>query len=717
MSVSRDQLARFLCPASVAIVGASENQARSTHAFGVMRDAGTDVVLVNPNRAEVYGRPTYPTVSAAGRSIDAVLCLVGAGAAASVVADCSAAGAGGAVVIAGGFSENGGEGGELEVKLLEAAGSMPVLGPNCNGFVRPAQGIRLSGAPPMPMPSGGVGVITHSGALLAAFGLDAIERGIGISTVISTGNEMQIGLADCLDFLVDDDETRVIALVIETIRHPAAFVAAARRALAAGKPVVALKLGRSERGREIATSHTGALAGEAWVYDAALRQVGIPTARDLEDLMDQVSLCVQLPPERWSEVQGLGVVSMSGGWSAMTGDICDEEGIVVPPLHKLRPQINELVPNRTTINPLDMTGFALGRHDLVKATARVFVDSREIDALALQWFIDESAGASAEPVADAARDVASLTDMPVVVCGIDDSRVGAWARALNHDGVAVGRGIRATVRGLRAMAFHVRHRSRQGDPAATLSESRDLPPGQTVPSSIGPLLSFGATMSLLSEIGVPTAPYVIVEGALSAADLQIPFAGPYAVKLADVPHRTELGAVRLRVSDARLLEVISELGDLAATHDVPPAVAIQPSIEVAAEAFLGLEPHADLGPLVVCGLGGVGVEANGAVTGRIAPLSAADVDDLLEELAEYGVFETRRGSVPWDAHELGELLRRLSSFALAASSWMQSLDVNPLAVTPDGFVAVDGLCVLRGRSDPTSAAVGAATAVDAGYAP
>ncbi|CAB4924817.1 unannotated protein [freshwater metagenome] len=685
-------LGRFLRARSVAVVGASERQARSNNAVESMREAGVELFFVNPNRPEVYGEPAYVSLEAIGRPVDAVLSLVGAPHAAGVVADAKAAGAGGVVVIAGGFSESGEEGAALEYALAAAADGIPVLGPNCNGFVRPVTGARLSGAPRLPFPAGSIGVVTHSGALLGAFGLAAVERGVGYSSLVSTGNEMALDMADILEFLVDDEETRVIALVIETIRSPERFFAAARRAEAAGKPLVALKLGRSQRGSEIATSHTGALTGEAWIYDAALRQHGIAIAVDLVDLLDRATLLAQLPPERWSPVRGLAVISLSGGWSAMASDVCADEGVELPAVLDLRDAINEVVPERVTVNPLDMTGFAMGRPEVVRSLLDIYDASPEIDAILIQWFVDETAEAPGAAIIEAATEAAGVLKTPIFIGSIEDGHPGPWTRALPAQGVGVGRGLRSTVRGLQTMGEAVRRAGRAAAPVRP-TMAPVAHPSVVVNSSAGPMLRFGAAMELLADAGVPVAPYTIVDGTGAATPA---FEGPYVVKLADVPHRTEIGAVRLNVSADGLGGVIGELRALAAEHSLPADVVVQPMLPLDGEAFAGLQADGGLGPVVVCGVGGILVELLGRVAGRLAPVSEIDAEELLDELADTGVFDGIRGGRGWDREQLEQILTRLGDLAIAAP-WISSLDVNPLGLGPDGFVALDGLCLVQDR--------------------
>jgi acyl-CoA synthetase (NDP forming) len=690
MARDLEQLTRFLRPQTVAIVGASERQARSNNAVGAMREAGVELFFVNPTRPEVYGAPSHASVSAIGRPVDAVLSLVNAPLAVETVADARAAGAGGVVVIAGGFAEAGGDGVELQQRLADARGDMPVLGPNCNGFVRPETGARLSGAPRLPFPQGSVGVVTHSGALLGALGLAAHERGIGYSSLISTGNEMDLDIADCLDFLVDDDQTAVIGLVIETLRSPGRFFAAARRAQAAGKPIVALKLGRSPRGAEIATSHTGALAGEPWVYEAVFRQHGIISAGDLVDLLDRLALLAQLPRSRWTPVDGLAVVSLSGGMTAMASDVCAEEGVVLPALTELREEVNAVIPDRTTVNPLDMTGFAMGRQDVVEQLLLIFAASPSVDALAVQWFVDAAAEGPGGAIIDAAVNVAARIDKPVILSSVEDGHLGPWARALPGRGVAVGRGLRATVRGLATMREHLRAPRPTPHPSVrAVARPRD----HVIASAAGPMLSFGAAMELLRTASIPVAPYAILDADAEPAPPE--FDGPYVVKLADVPHRTDIGAVRLGVTADQLDETVGDLRALAHRRSLPATVVIQPMIALHGEALLGIQADSQLGALAVCGVGGIFVELLHTVGGALAPVSLADAHRALDALAPAGVFDGQRGGQAWDRDALADLFVAIGRLAEATSGWLASLDVNPLAVTADGFVALDGLCLLR----------------------
>ncbi|MCW2748250.1 MAG: hypothetical protein JWP10_1392, partial [Nocardioidaceae bacterium] len=383
------------------------------------------------------------------------------------------------------------------------------------------------------------------------------------------------------------------------------------------------------------------------------------------------------------------------GWAALTSDVCAEEGIELPALSDVLDEINAVLPERTTANPLDMTGFAMGRSDVVESVLTSFASSPDVDAMLLQWFLDESAEASAATFVEAACKAAALQDKPVILGSVEDGHPGPWAHGLADRGVAVGRGIRATARGLATMAEHVLFREQTaGTLALPAPVVVPVPLGAVVDSSAGRLLTFGPTMELLEAAGVPVAPYVVVD---PAADLPgaIDFAGPYVVKLADVPHRSDIGAVRLGVDQAGLAASVTDLRSLASASGLPESVVIQPQVKIFGEAFVGVQGSTGLGPLVAFGVGGIFVELLGRVAGRLAPLADHDAYGMLDEMADTGVFDGARGQKAWDRDELARLLQSVGALAAGAQGWLLSLDVNPLALTDRGFVALDGLCLLR----------------------
>lgn len=685
------KLARFFRPRSVAVVGASTNQPRSNYAVPRLLASEAEVFLVNPNRPELYGVPTHASLEAIGRPVDAVFAMVNAERVPEVVRDAARLGAGGVVVNASGFAEVGGEGVERQQALLRAAGGMPILGPNCNGFIDVNRGIRLSGAPPLPVRGGGVGLVTHSGALIGSVGIAGHERGVGFSHMISTGNEAAVDMADCLEFLVDDPATRAICLIIEAIRRPQAFFAAAGRAARAGKPIVALKLGRSARAQAIAASHTAALAGDAQVYAWALRQHGIALAADIGELVDRMICFDQLPREGWTRLDGLAVITASGGGAQLAADTCAEAGVALPALPDVQAALQSSLPGVQVVNPLDMTGLALGKLETTRAILNAYAESPGVDTLLLQWFLDDNAFEMGRTLLEEFVAVAQRSGKTALIGSLEDGRAGDWAAALPAQGIGVGRGLVGTVRALQSMGEFARFRAGLG--AGAVAQAAPVPPpraDEIVEVQGIRMLRFAPAMALLERSGFVVAPHLVI--APGAGVTEPPFDGPYFVKLADVPHRTEIGALRAHVSRDTLPAAVAGLRRLAEAHGLPAEVAVQRQMPVESEAFIGIAAG-DLGPVVTCGVGGVLVELLKAVVGGIAPLDRDQALRALAGLDRTKVFEGFRGTPPWDRAALAEAMVRAGRLAAGSSGWLRSLDINPLAVSGGGFVALDCLCV------------------------
>ena len=214
------------------------------------------------------------------------------------------------------------------------------------------------------------------------------------------------------------------------------------------------------------------------------------------------------------------------------------------------------------------------------------------------------------------------------------------------------------------------------------------------------MLPFAATMDLLSSAGIPVAPYHLVPGPGVAGE--VPFAGPYVVKLADVAHRTEHGAVRLGVPAAELDAAVTELRGLAGRDGLPELVVVQKMIEGEGEAFIGIRGASELGPVVAFGLGGIFVEVLGRVSGRLAPFTAADAVEMIAEFDDLGVLAGVRGRRAWDREALAAILAGVSQLAAAGREWIDTFDINPLVFSGDGFAAVDGLCLLRDQHSQPS---------------
>lgn len=687
----RSPLERLLNPRTIAIVGLSDTSPVAGFIAPTLQ-SDAQVHFVHPKAETVLGRTPYRSIGEVPGPVDAVLSVMSAERTVALAEECATLGCGGLVVYAAGFSELGDDGADLQARLEAAAtrGNMAVVGPNSLGYISIPRSLHLTASADYHPAPGGVSIVSHSGAMIGGIAIAARARvGVGISRLISAGNEATTDVADYLDFLATDPDTTAIGLVVEGIRRPAEFCQAARRCIAAGKPIVALKLARNERTQQMAASHTGALAGSAWAYDVTFRQLGIQLAYDLEELVDRLSVVSQLDASVWNPVQRIGVVAGTGGFASLAFDVAEEEGLTLPPLDSLAEWVASTIPGITVPNPLDTTGFgATFWADIVDR----YVGSDELDAVLFvnMWSDSPLYRKLIDDVAVAARRYRK----PVAIAA-GSGAVGEFAKeVIGDDGaVALGYGIRGTLRGLHTLGSFARDRQ-TGSPAVESVAPVARPCGSVVDSvSGGRFLPFREIMSLLEHFGIPTAPHSVLERADDVAPP--PFAGPYAVKLADVAHRTELGAVALNVAPAELADAVARMRDIAASHGVADTVAVQPMTAARGELLVGIDGRSELGPIVMLGLGGVFVEVLQRIGGRPAPLSRADAESLIEEFRDVRLLHGFRGSAPWHLDQLADTLVGFGQLAAAGHEWIESLDVNPLLVTEEGLVAVDALCIVR----------------------
>lgn len=684
------RLARLVAPTSVAVVGASESMAISNNAVVPMLDGGRLVHLVNPKHATVYGRATVPSLTAIGEPVDAVLALVNAERAVAVIEEAGGLGCGGVVVVAAGFSELGDDGAALQDKLVTAAraSGLAVVGPNCSGLKNVPLGVNLFTGGPLELRPGGIAVVSQSGFLTRSALAAARDRQLGISIAISSGNEAVCDLADHVQVLADDPTTSVICLVVETIRRADEFFSAVANARAAGKPVIAVKLGRSQRARDIIQSHTGAIADAGWVYDVAFREHGIVSAEGIDDLLDAAQLLGQLPRERRTSAERVGVITTSGGVAALATDLADEERVPIPRLEELEEWVRARVPG-STVNPLDLTGFVVTNRELAEELFARYADA--VDVLVLCWWLGDGDEGWSKVLLEPFASAAASCDTPFVVTPLEATSIGDWVGAWRDRGLVFGRGLRSVYRGVRAMDQHVGQAVRAPQPAQS---DRATPPPALVASDAGPIVGFEDAMALLSDVGVPIVPHTLLPAGPSGCTFEQ--MGPrLVVKLADVPHRAVIGAVEVDVVPSEVDAAAERLRTIARDHGVPDRVVVQPFVAGAGEAFAGLQCETDLGPVALLGAGGARVEVTREIAGRMLPIDERAALALVDEIARTPALHDLRDRCAWPTAAFVDVVLAIGELWRRHGSWLHSVDLNPLIVSADGVVAVDALLIAR----------------------
>ena len=611
-----------------------------------------------------------------------------------------------AVAFDAGFAESDDAGRRRQDELVAICreAGIAFCGPNCMGVISPHERslVYLNALrDPAPL-AGNVGLISQSGSIV--IGLLADCRRFGWSRVVSTGNEAVIVAADVLEYLVDDPATRVIAMFLETVRQPERFVAALDRAADRGKPVVVLKVGRSERARRAITSHTGGLAGESRVIEAVLRAHRAIEVHDMDELTETLAAC---QGARRPAGRRIAVVTNSGGHTELILDVASSVGLELPPLSPAtRAEAARVIGSIAGDgNPLDSWGNGDFQTNVPHALRTLGADPA-IDAVV--WCTDS---ADASPLGTPER---FMTYAAMLVEGARGStkpfylmgtRPGIFRRdqheLLSAQGIAL---IGGTRQGLRA----IDRLARQAEPPAPLRP----PPARPMPTlaTIMPAGTMRRTIHehdakrLLAGAGLPVVRETLCTTREEATAAASALGYPVVLKLVadDVPHRSDLGLVAVGLRDAR------ELGDAWARMTVVRAgkladvavagCVVQQMVSGGVEVLAGVSHDRDFGPLLAFGLGGVAAEALGRVALRPLPLRVGDAEAMVAEVpAAATLLGGFRGRPPADLDSLHRCLEALADYAWADRAAVAELDLNPITVLPrgQGCVVVDALIVPR----------------------
>jgi len=709
-----DRLERLLRPRAVAVVGASEALGNGRNAVQNLLEIGYSGAIypVNAKYQSVLGLTCYPSLAALPERPDAIYVGIGAERAVDEVQAASALGISAAVVHAGGFSEIGPDGAALQDRLASAAAEtgMAVCGPNCLGLINVRDRVMLYGASmPRELEPGPIGAVFQSGSTLLA--LMNAGRDLRFSYLISSGNEAVLDSSDYFDFLVDDPGTRLIIGFIDGFRKPARFMAMAERAAKLRKPIILLKPGRSEAGRQAALAHTGALAGSDAVMEAMFRRYGVIRAHDLDELIEMSVLFSRV--SRFPESGGATVTCVSGGEMAIILDAAADLDVSLPALGPaVRTQLEDLLPNHIRVaNPLDMTATGLYQPDLYRRALLGLAEDPSCGIVAVaQDFPGAMGDVQSKRYQDAARafvDAAATMAKPLVVFSNISGDVDGAVRSILHEGnVPLLLGTRESMKAIGAL-LRFGHRS-QGDGVEDQRTDIASAPDDNVVAEFRAALktSRGAlseqdSKALLSRAGFRIPKDVLTGSAEAAGKAADAIGYPVVLKIAsaDIPHKTEAGGVRLHLSSAaEVRKAWNETMANARAH-APQAridgISVQEQIVDGIELIVGCNRDAQFGPVIVFGFGGIFVEIMKDVQMALAPLDRGEVSALVRSLRGYKLFDGARGRPRADVDALVDALVRLSRLASALGDDLGALDINPLLVLPEGrgVVAADALIV------------------------
>jgi acyl-CoA synthetase (NDP forming) len=695
-ATSAHRLASLFGARSIAVIGASERNQYAAIAIRNLQglNYSGSLHMVNPRGGTVFGRRTAASCGAIAEAVDTAYVCVPIAAVLDAVSEAAQAGIKNFVVLSSGFAETGGDGIELQARLVElcAQHQLRLLGPNCLGFVNYTGGVSLGSIPTrLPQPPASVAIVSASGATAAQLAHFAHQSGIGTTHVIATGNEANITTADCLDYLISQAEVKAVAVFLEMVRDAAQFAAVARRALESRKAIVVLKVGASPTTAAVAAAHTAALVGDDRVFDAVSDPLGIVRVASFEHLVTTAAAMANIGP---LDKSGVACISISGGACEVMADLAQAASVSLPQFEPethaaLRGVVSELGQSH---NPLDLTGAAIRDPSLWEKILHIVSRDPQIGLTLCNFEPPSIAGGPLGPMLDsiakglrgAGSKVGLITSYiaPVNEQGLHylaENRLAPPIQGLGDGMAAVGK--------LLWWSERLRHEWRAA-PTAAVSAACG-----TRPQSEHQVLEY------LWSRGVPVVPHVLVTDSAAAVAAARASGSAVAMKIAspDIAHKTDIGGVLLnQQGDAAVAAGFHQI--MKRVVEARPAarldgILVAPMRHGGVELIIGISRDPQWGLMMALGLGGIWVEILGDTCLRILPVDHADVLAALRSLRAAKLLVGYRGAPAADFEILADVIVKLGAAALALGPDLAALEINPLLVNGDRVEALDALAV------------------------
>ncbi len=689
---------------SIALVGATERSSWTKMMVGSVEPFGFTgrLHLVNRTGTPVFGRPAVTSLAEIGEPVDIVLLAVPRDAVADAMREAAAVGIRTAVVLAVGFGEEGEAGKAREEALVDLAHELDMvfLGPNCIGFTSIVDGVPAwFGPPPQRMTTGGVAIVSQSGATSVTIADLAGRQQIGISHLVTTGNEACVDLADVVAALVAHDEVRVVCAFVESIRRPQAFLEVAQAALRAGKPLVVLKAGVSDFSAAAAVSHTGALVGDDDVVDAAFRASGVVRVRTFEEMIATAGLLASaglLPPG------GFAMMTNSGGIAEVAADLAAARGLDMPPPARR----GDLLGGKVRLdNPLDLTGLVYTEDAILEAAMTAFRDDPGIGFVAyVQTLlpVPERILGGAEFLQRTALGLRDMGKPALLASGTVEEVADSTVALAREVGLPAFTGV-----GMRDLVDAVHHAMWWSDrvrAAAAPTEVGTDPVPLAVPSAEHRhgTWSEHQTLELLGAAGVPVVPWSLAADADGAVKAAESFGFPVVVKVASeqIAHKTDIGGVVVGVQDG--VGARSAFDAVTAAGAAVPGATVDGAVVAAMrtdgfDLIVGVVRDPQWGLTLAVGWGGTLVEVLDEKVVRLLPVTHADVREMLHELRGNEILDGVRGARAVDRERVVAAIARVAALAYALGDDLEALEVNPLRVSADHVDVLDALCIWKTR--------------------
>ncbi len=701
--VTAERLRTFFRPRSIALVGATDNSRWSIYTFENLQKCSFagPIYLINPNREIVHGRQALKSLHDLPEEVDLAFIMVATQRVLNTVKEAAAMGIRQFIVLTSGFSEMGEAGAQLEQELVTFAREhdLLILGPNGNGFINIQDQIIPYGLPVLqPLAAGPVGVVLQSGALASAVLAFAQAHAIGLSLLVSMGNESMLSVTDIVDYLLEDDSTRVIALFLESIRHPAELQRIAARARERHKAIVAFKIGSSEASSRTALAHTGALVGNDMINDAAFRKLGIVRVHSLEDLLVTAGLIGYsgpLPGRR------MGVVTPSGGACDILSDLAENAGISMP---DFAPKTIEglqavLPPFATAHNPLDVTGYIVVDGTLQQRALEVVGSDPNIDFI-LNLVSIEGVREVTPPILegilaqyDQVAAIVRAARHPVIHSTNTCIDLSPTSHAVvQHTGLHFCAGMELGMRAVGRLLWWS-----EWIAPGEANEQTDIE--LMTPSTLEYKGHWSEVQAraLLQQAGIPVTPGELVMSAEEAVRAAQKLGMPVALKVqsAAILHKSDVGGVALHLNSEEAVHhaftAMLELVQAAQPDAEIDGVLVSPMRTGGTELLVGIVRDQLWGLVLTLGLGGIWTEALRDTAVRLLPVGRAEIEAMLGELRGAALLTGGRGRAAVDMQALSDIIYRISTLAQKLGPELSALEINPLWIDPERIEALDVL--------------------------
>jgi len=698
-------------PRSVAVIGASEVPGKaSERRTRSLIEGGYEgnIYLINPKRSELFGRKAYPSITEIDGEVDLVMIVVAPRFLTSAVSDSVKMGAKGIIIITAGLGESGEEGKKIEAEILDEAAKTGafVIGPNCSGMFSSSADINFLGVPQIE--KGSISVLAQSGNVIDSLTHYAKMRGVGFSKIISVGNAIGVKFHEYIDYLKDDPDTKVIMTYLEGIKDGNNLVRVVRET-AKKKPVIALKVGRSSAGARAAASHTGSLAGDEVIVDAAFRQAGIVRVSNADELFDMAEVFASCPLPKGNRV---AILSEGGGDNSIAADNAEKYEMDVPVLstetqERMKPFLLEGMP---ASNPIDYGGTAEENPHMITECVKVCMEDDQIDGIFLTGFFGGFKDIIAPHVAEleekASKDMVDLVQKYKKPLFVHTSFARDPIKSLDilkAAGVPVIESSERTAQCLSAlMHFSINQKkiSRMQIPTGAAKERPYVKKlFKKVREEKRHNLLETESRELLNEYHISLPEAELANNVEKAVEAGNKIGYPVAMKIVspDIIHKSDAGGIKLGLNNHEDIktafnEIVSNAERVVEKEKVLGTL-ISPMAKKGQECIIGMIRDAQFGHVIMFGLGGIFVEVLKDVSFRVAPLAAEDIDEMVKEIKGYKILTGIRGEKPKDIDAIKDILATLSEIVIDNPE-IKEIDLNPVIVHENGASIVDSRVII-----------------------